>query len=230
MSQQKLARWFADLCNGVAFHNSGDEMKQLCTDLNIDYDQFEKMSPQEISLEVGGAAVFRNQVDKLLNFLRKNRPRVQPYTYQELNWEKIDDQADLAIRIGDPLLAYLGASPVTIPKKGEYKLWYHELTEALTNYYDDDEFRQMCKALKINYLILADLKKPQRASEFVRILIAINGIRTAVTYCKRNRPQVQPMWVHSIPWDDIIERAAAAFKSGNPLNDPILAKRIKKKH
>ena len=227
---QKLARWFADLCKGVAFHHHGEEMKMLCTDLQIDYDQFEKMSPKEISLEVGGAAIFRNQVGKLIGYLRKNKPQVQPFDYHALNWESISDQADSAIRIGDPLLAFLGPGPLTIPKKGEYKLWYHELVDALTNYYDDDEFRKMCLDLRINYLLLTDLKRPQRASEFVRILIAVNGIRTAVTYCRRNRPRVQPMWVHSIPWDDIVERAAAAFKEGNPLHDPILAKRIQKKH
>lgn len=227
---KKLARWFADLCKGVAFHTNGEEMKKLCTELNIDYDQFDKMSANEISLEVGGAMLFRNQVGKLLDYLRKNKPRVQPYDYHALNWGSIGDQADVSLRIGDPLLGFLGSGPLTIPEKGAYTLWYHELIDVLTKYYDNDEFRKMCMDLRINYLLLADKKAPERASEFVRILIAVNGIRTAVTYCQRNRPRVQPMWVHSIPWNDIVERAAAAFKEGNPLHDPILAKRIQEKH
>lgn len=230
MSEQ-LARWFVDLCKGIAFHNNEGEMEKLCKGLDIPYDQYpEDISIADISLEIGGSAVFSNKVGKVVEYLQKNRPRVQPFSFQSLNWESIEDQADISLRIGDPLLTYYTGLPLSVPKKGKYKMWYEELAKALTNYYDDDEFRKMCMDLNINYLPLMGLKRPDRASEFVKILIRLNGIKTAVKYCRQNRPRVQPLSNQSIQWDDIVERAMAAFKSGNALNDPILAKRVKKEN
>ncbi|MFT7585299.1 MAG: hypothetical protein ACI9EW_001723 [Cellvibrionaceae bacterium] len=226
MSKQ-LARWFADLCKGISHHHNDDELKRLCADLNMDYEEFKGMSPQDASLEIGGAVIFRNQVDKLLNYMRKNRPRVQPFSYQELNWDSIGSQAKISMGIGDPLLAFLGSQPVTVPKSGEYRLWYHELIKALTSYYSEDEFRQMCLDLSINYARLQGMKMSDKAQEVVRIAISSNAIGRLVKYCRSNRPRVQPMSNHDIPWDDIVQRSAAAFKEKNPLHDPILAKRIK---
>ena len=176
-----------------------------------------------------GIAILHNQINKLIKYCLLNRPRVQPFAYHETNWRSIITESDSAVRIGDPLFQYVGNQRVRVPPRGKFKLWYHELGDALMKYYDDDEFRKMCADLNYNYVYINHLKRAEQTSEIVAYGIDFNMIGKIVHYCKWNRPRVQPLWVHDIPWDDIATRAAAAMKTDNPLNDPILAKRIREK-
>ena len=36
----KMPNWFTGLSKAVAFHNSGDELKNLCSELDIEYEVF----------------------------------------------------------------------------------------------------------------------------------------------------------------------------------------------
>lgn len=227
----QIAKWFLDICRGMNYHQHENELKELCSAMDISYAQYEKMAKDERSFNIGGTLIFLNKIDKFLNYMRKNKPRWQPYAYQQLDWDDIEAQADSSFRLGDPLLKFFDYQPINLPEKGKYKLWYHELIDALSKYYDDAEFRKMCVDLNINFLNTVGKKPQERAQEAVfAIMQQADGISKMVKYCRQNRPRVQPLWVHSIPWDDIVERASAALKEGNLLHDPILAKRIRQNH
>ena len=224
----KYPWWFTSLTTAVAFHNADDELKNLCKELDINYDSFGKAKHEEKAEGIVGLALFRNQISDLIEYCLTHRPRVQPFKFHETDWKGIVTMSDSAVRIGDPLFTYIGKKRILVPDQGKYKLWYHELAEALEKYYDDDEFRQLCEHFKYNYLYIGHLDREEQASELVAYGIDFKLISKMIHYCKYTRPQVQPSWVHSIPWDDIDERAAEAVKSGNPLNDPLLAKRVHK--
>lgn len=229
MSKQP-SHWFVALCKGIAYHNSGDELKKLCESMEIPYDQYDGMSFSSKTLEIGGFHIFFDRLDKVFEYLRETRPRSQPVGYHALDWDDIEAQGKEAIRAGDPLhLFHPRLQSGELPKKGKYMLWYHELGKILTKYYDKAEFRQMCLDLNINYDRVSSVNDKYKGLEAVLIAIGQkNGIKKLVHYCRWTRPQIQPLWVHSIPWDEIVERADKAFKEGNPLHDPILAKHIRK--
>ena len=222
--------WFAALCKGIAYHNSGDELKNLCQAVDVPYDRYDGISFAEKTLEIGGFHIFFNRLDKVFEYLRENRPRAQPAGYHALDWDDIEAQGKDAIRAGDPLHLYLPSlQPGVLPEKGEFLLWYHQLGDILIKYYDAEEFRQMCTDLNINYDRVSTVTDKYQGLEVVLIAIGQkNGIKKLTNYCRWTRPRVQPLWVHSIPWDNIVERAEAAFKEGNPLHDPLLAKHIRK--
>lgn len=225
-----MPRWYTDLSKAVSYHNSDGELKQICKALDIDYEGYEGASHKQKVESIVDLSVFRNQLSNLINFCLGNRPRVQPCEYHKTDWRSIITQSNSAVRIGDPLFQYIGKQRLKVPPSGEYTLWYHQFSEVLTKYYDDDEFRQMCEVFNYNFAYLAHLTRNEQASEIVAYGIDLNLIGKMIHYCKWTRPRVQPMWVHEIPWDGIAARAAAAVKSGNPLNDPILAEQIRKKN
>lgn len=229
MSKQP-AHWFGALCKGIGYHNSDGELEQLCEKVGIPYERYDEVPFTQKTLEIGGFHIFFNRLDKIFEYLRENRPRVQPAGYHALDWEDIHEQGKDAIRAGDPLLLFSSLiQPGVLPKKGKYKLWYHELGEAIGKYYDKEEFRKMCLDLNINYNRLSAVEDKYKGLEAVMIAIgARNGIKDLIHYCRWNRPAIQPSWVHSIDWDGLLERADEAFKSGNPLNDPKLAIKIRK--
>lgn len=224
---KKPAGWFIDLCKLIGFYNSDGEIEKICNAVDIDYQELKGLKIEDQVQEIAGTMIFRNQLDKLIKYLRKNRPRVQPLAYHDISLNMIETQADAAFRLGDPLLQFYGGGRVLLPDKGKTKLWYHELSNALENYYSDDEFRQMCGDLSLNYNYFSGMKKPKRAQEMVGASIQYGLLGKIIHYCQTNRPRVQPLSNQSIQWGDIEARAKKAFSEGNGLHDPILAKRIK---
>ena len=225
-----MPRWYTDLTKAVGYHNSDGELKQMCEVMDIDYEGYEGANHKQKVESIIDISLFRGQLAKLIGYCLGNRPHVQPCDYHRTDWRSIVTQTSSAIRIADPLFQYIGKQRIQLPPPREYRLWYHELSEVLPNYYDQDEFRQLCEAFNYNFAYLSHLERDEQASEIVAYGIDLNLIGKMIHYCKWTRPQVQPLWVHDIPWDDLAERAAAAIKSGNPLNDPIQAARVREKY
>ncbi|MEM8862684.1 MAG: hypothetical protein AAGD96_30615 [Chloroflexota bacterium] len=224
MPYQVKAGWFIDLSKKLSFYNNRGEIEQLCNALKIDFNAIRSQKLHIQVQEIIGAMIFRNELSKLIGYLKKNRPRSQPYAYHRINLDDIQKQAEAALRLADPLLEVDYSGPaVAIPPKGVAKTWYHEFAEVLETYYDDDEFRQMCTHFRINDAFTTLNSKKVRAIKVVEHGLNYGIIGKIVKYCRQNRPRVQPMKFNQIPWDTFETRAKTAVKSGNALNDPIAA-------
>ncbi|MEM9775847.1 MAG: hypothetical protein AAF902_14825 [Chloroflexota bacterium] len=225
MAYQVKADWFIALSKKMMFYDSSGELEQLCNHLRFDFNSIRRQPIGIQVQEIIGAMIFRNELGKLIGYLKKNRPRSQPHAYHQINLNDIQLQAEAALRLGDPLLEVEPTSAVVVvPPKGVVKTWYHEFAEVLEDYYDDDEFRQMCKHFRINEAITSLNSKKARAQIVVGYGLDYGIIGRIVKYCRQNRPRVQPMRFNQIPWNTFEARAIEAVRSGNPLNDPITAR------
>ena len=193
----KMPKWYADLMKAVGYHNSPGELKQMCQELDIDYEGYEGATHKQKVESIIDLSLFRGQLLSLIDFCLGNRPQVQPCDYHKTDWRSIISQAGSAVSIGDPLFQYIGKQRLKLPDPGEYLLWYHELSLVLYRYYDEDEFRQMCDAFNYNFGYISHLKRDEQASEIVAYGIDLNLIGKMVHYCKWTRPQVQPLWAVS---------------------------------